>query len=151
MNIIFRQKNGHARIELRLFVLLFLAISVAAIYSFGCDSLFAVPHIEVDPQSLHFEAVEGGAAPAAQNFAVTCELDTEYSRYCDASIIPDQAWITVDKTLIDHFGTVSVTVNPTGLAPGTYTGKVDARNDQISFDDQKKVDIYLVITAAPAP
>jgi len=80
----------------------------------------AAATLNVSPATLSFTAQRGGANPAAQALQVTAS---------DASSIPwtatsSAAWLSVSPASGNTPANVSVSVNITGLAAGSYTGQV---------------------------
>jgi uncharacterized protein (TIGR03437 family) len=74
--------------------------------------------------SLNFSYVTGGAAPSAQPVV----LMTSGGALTASIAVSGGSWLKAAPSgsiaLVGLPGTVSVTVDPTGLAPGAYTGKV---------------------------
>ncbi|MFW9817917.1 MAG: hypothetical protein ACFFEW_18555, partial [Candidatus Thorarchaeota archaeon] len=74
------------------------------------------------PANLAFAYTPGGPLPPAQTFSVRTLGDTlPYAAVTTAdwlSATPENGWVGPD------LGDISVSVDPTGLAPGTYTGTV---------------------------
>jgi len=80
----------------------------------------AAATLNVSPATLSFTAQRGGANPAVQGLQVTAS---------DASSIPwtatsSAAWLSVSPASGNTPANVSVSVNITGLAAGSYTGQV---------------------------
>src|SRR5439155_2917011 len=69
------------------------------------------------PNALNFSSVAGGAAPAAQTVALMGDVGSWTAS-------PNQTWIGVAPSSGFGTGTVSVSVNPAGLALNTYNGSV---------------------------
>ena len=82
--------------------------------------------LSVGPLSLSFSVAQGQPAPAAQSFGLsesgTCALPVTWSAIGDAG---SSGWLTIGPpTSGTGSATVSVSVNPQGLAPGNYSGKI---------------------------
>ena len=69
------------------------------------------------PTSLTFDAVSGAAAPAAKNVSITSTGAA--STFASSS---NAAWLTATPSTGSTPGSVSVSVNPAGLAAGAYAG-----------------------------
>lgn len=74
--------------------------------------------IAVSPGLLSFTHVTGSAYPAAQNLAVVASAGEGWT----ATV--SHPWISIDSGSGTGPGNVSVSVDPTGLAPGTHDGSV---------------------------
>jgi hypothetical protein len=104
-----------------------------------------VPTITVSPVSLSFSAQSGGAAPMAQTVAVSSS-GTAFSY----SISTSAAWLSATPSSGTTTGNVSVSVNPSGLAAGNYTGNVNITASGTS-NSPKMVPVTLTVTAPAAP
>lgn len=83
------------------------------------------PTIVLSPTSLQFTATEGGAAPASQSVAVTNSgAGTMAAVSTTVSYISGDKWLTVTPGGADNSQSLDNTVDPTGLAPDTYTATV---------------------------
>jgi hypothetical protein len=72
------------------------------------------------PSSLKFDAVQGQASPAAQSVKVLYPYAAiEWTATTGA------AWLVAAPTGASTPGTATISVNPTGLAPGTYQASVE--------------------------
>ena len=79
------------------------------------------PALSVTPSSpLSFSVVEGSPAPAAQTLAIANTGGGTLS----FTAVDDAAWLAVSPGSGTAPANVSVSVNPAGLARGTYTGSV---------------------------
>jgi hypothetical protein len=78
----------------------------------------AAPTIAVSPANASFAFTIGGANPAAQTVSVTGSSATGYT------VASSAAWLTVTPTSGTTPGSLSVGVNPSGLAAGTYNGTI---------------------------
>lgn len=151
-------------------ILLIVAMVGAALTGWGCEviSCLAVDAaidqiaredvVTSDPGALSFEIVEGGAA-ATQQLEVNCFFDPdacldEPSTYseeeCVASISTSQTWMSSNLSEYEGTADIDVTVDPAGLAPGTYEGSLHLeRRDWDWGTDELEVPITLVVTPAP--
>ena len=88
-------------------------------------SVLAVPHawaLDAAPTMLSFQAVQGGTNPPSQFVNILKNND----RTLSWSSNDNATWASVSPTTgsITNSAQISVSVNPTGLAAGTYTGTV---------------------------
>jgi glucose/arabinose dehydrogenase len=78
------------------------------------------PALSVSPASLSFSAIEGAAAPPAQNLAVSNTGGGSLS----FTTSDDSSWLAATPASGTAPATVSVAVTTAGLTRGTYTGSV---------------------------
>lgn len=88
-------------------------------------SLSALPHawaLQATPTTLSFQAVQGGASPSSQILNVLKNNNHTVSW----SSKDNATWLIVSPTTgsITNSAQISVSVNPTGLAAGTYAATV---------------------------
>ena len=88
-------------------------------------SLLALPDawaLDATPTMLSFQAVQGGINPPSQVVNILKNNDRTLSWYSS----DNTTWVSVSPTTgsITNSAQISVSVNPTGLAAGTYTGTV---------------------------
>lgn len=88
-------------------------------------SLLAVPDawaLDAAPTMLSFQAVQGGTNPPSQFVNILKNND----RTLSWSSNDNATWVSLSPTTgsITNSAQISVSVNPTGLAAGTYTGTV---------------------------
>jgi hypothetical protein len=100
----------------------------------------AAPTIGVSPGTLSFTFTTGGATPAAQNVSVTGSSATSYTAASSA------AWLTVTPASGTTPGSLSVGINPSGLAAGTYNGTITVTAASASNSPQK-VAVTLAVSA----
>ena len=79
-----------------------------------------VPVLAVAPATLSFSTVVGAASPAAKTLAVS----NTGAGTLNYSVSDNAAWLSVSPASGTAPGNVSVSVNATGLAAGTYNGIV---------------------------
>jgi hypothetical protein len=80
----------------------------------------APPILRASPTSLSYAAALGGAAPASQVIRV---VNDGYGTF-RWSASADAAWVSLTQTGQNPFNQLKVAVDPTGLAPGTYTSTI---------------------------
>jgi hypothetical protein len=112
--------------------------SAKAIY----DNLHPKHPFSLNPVSLHFSAVEGGASPGTQTVTVL-SLSGAFSSYHYTSQF---GWMGVSSP---SFSTLVVSADPTGLSPGTYTHPITVTDDTTHY--KSTVLVTLTVTAAPTP
>jgi hypothetical protein len=83
----------------------------------------ALPALTVTPASLTFSAQAGGNAPAAQSLSVTSN-GAQVGLSATASTSSGDNWLSVAPASSTTPSTLNVSVNPAGLAAGTYSGTV---------------------------
>jgi hypothetical protein len=105
----------------------------------------ATPAIGVSPANLSFSFQTGGTTPAAQTIAVSSS-GTAFSY----SIATSAAWLSATPSSGTTPGNVGVSVNPSGLAAGTYTGNVTITASGTS-NSPLSVPVTLTVTAPAAP
>jgi uncharacterized protein (TIGR03437 family) len=76
------------------------------------------PSLAVSPTSLSFSYTNGGSLPAAQNLSVANTGGGSLSWTASSSVY----WLSISPASGSAPGTISVTLNPANLAPGTYSG-----------------------------
>jgi hypothetical protein len=103
----------------------------------------ATAEVAVDPHSLSFHAVQGQDAPPAQAIAVQCYDNDEFYIECGGSVSSNQDWLLIDRKSFYGVDSVLVSVDTSGLEPGTYEGKIHVSYD-LAFDDED-VKVALVV------
>ena len=80
----------------------------------------------VHPSSLKFSAVAGGPAPKAQELDITTPAgaNAAWTAVVSVSTPSGGKWLKASPTSGTGKGSVDVSVDPTGLAQGQYTGQV---------------------------
>ncbi len=103
------------------------------------------PTIGLSPSSLSFTGAQGGANPANQTLSVTNTGGGTMSW----SVSDNAAWLTLSPTSGSTTpGTVTVSVNLTGLTAGTYNATVTITATGATNTPQT-VPVTLTVTAAP--
>jgi uncharacterized protein (TIGR03437 family) len=82
----------------------------------------AKPLLQADHQQLSFDYLTGNQAPASQTLHLTSS-GANFSFAVSGSTTSGGNWLLL-PTRGTTPGDISVGINPTGLSPGTYTGKV---------------------------
>jgi hypothetical protein len=103
----------------------------------------SLPMLTASPLSLAFSYQSGGATPAAQNVSLSSSGNA--LNYTAAS---SAGWLTVTPGSGTTPGSLSVSVNPTSLAVGTYTGNITVSSAGASNASQK-ITVSLSVTGAP--
>ena len=104
-------------------------------------NITAAPQLIVSPSLLTFTAVAGGAAPAVQGLQVT-STGTPFG----ITATSNDAWLTVAPNSGTTPATLSVSVNPAGLAAGTYNGTIAVA---AAGATTQTVAVVLTVTAVP--
>jgi len=84
----------------------------------------AVPQLSVSTGTLSYGYISGGAVPASKTVTITLANDTEGSTTWTA--VSDSGWLSISPSVItgNSITTAKITVKPSGLVPGTYTGHI---------------------------
>jgi uncharacterized protein (TIGR03437 family) len=102
-------------------------VVLAALILLGIQSLAAQPTLAPStPLSFSYQ-VNSSTLPAAQKIVATLPKSaiTGYTLTAGtASVSPPEGWLTVTPNGGSSPLTLTVTVNPTGLSPGSYTGQI---------------------------
>jgi len=107
------------------------------------------PMIGVNPSSLSFSAVQNGVVPANQSIAISNAGTGTLSW----SASPNAAWLRVNGSTSasgSNSGSLSISVNPAGLSPGTQSGMITIVASGAANTPQT-VPVTLTITPAPIP
>lgn len=157
-----------ASVSWRCGILCVAAFAAAVFAGWGCDVLGCLaadavleallddPVVTSEPGSLSFDVVEGDAA-STQKLKVNCNEPTSICSTselslrepCPAEISATQAWLRVGQEEFDGTADIDVTVDPTGLAAGSYEGYVHLKEK--GWDDLPALDVpvTLVVQAGP--
>ncbi len=102
----------------------------------------AVPNLRLSPGAFTFNYTSGGVTPAAQNLTInTTGSALSYT------VAATGSWLKVAPTSGTTSGTVSVSVTPTGLAIGSYSGSVTVTSTGAGNSPQT-VGVTLIVNAA---
>lgn len=99
------------------------------------------PTLTVSPLSLSFTYQTGGATPAAQPVTLSSSSALNYTAVSSA------AWLNATPASGATPASLSVSVNPSGLAVGNYTGTVTVTASGASNSPQK-IAVSLAVTSA---
>jgi hypothetical protein len=104
------------------------------------------PTVLVTSTALTFTMLEGGTAPPAQTFRVS---DASGGAFAWTASVPTSAtWLRIDRTSGNGEATLSVSVNPAGLAPGTHTAAITVTSPGLAQSPQT-VNVILTIARRP--
>jgi uncharacterized protein (TIGR03437 family) len=109
-----------------------VTIQVQAASSLGSDAITVMVNpqstLAVAPTSLQFAATVGGAAPAAQSIQIANKASGTLTWTATASVKPSAGssanWLSVSPASGTGPSTLAVSISPTGLSAGTYTGNI---------------------------
>ncbi len=107
------------------------------------------PPLVLAPTTLTFNFQTGGAVPAAQGIAVTT-AGTALNFTTSAATSSGGSWLAVNQASATTPAQLSITVNPSGLAAGTYNGTVTLTPSGAGAGPAAVATVTLVVTA-PAP
>jgi uncharacterized protein (TIGR03437 family) len=140
------------------------AVTITAAGASGSPITYAVTlnvvtpiTITATPAALSFAALLNATAPAAQSVQVGAN---GASGVGTLAIFPfttavtttsGGTWLSVTPTSGNDPGTISVSVNPVGLAAGAYTGTVTITSTNQNGATPATVTVSLVVSAAPTP
>jgi hypothetical protein len=127
------------------------AVTITAAGSIGSPATVPVtvnvtpppPTLTVTPTSLTFSYQTGGAAPAAQSLAISG------GSFNYTAVVSGGTWLSVSPAGGTAPGSVSVTVDTTGLAAGAYSGSVTITAPG-TVNGSQVVPVNLTVTS-PAP
>jgi hypothetical protein len=130
---------------------LFLALALLIAHtSFSLAASPAVTPADVStysfsPSSMSFSGVAGSVAPTPQN------LEVKYTGNCDGCPPTANAtvpWIVVGKPTWSGFSVnYAISINTTGLAAGTYTGKING-SSPVETPTSFTIPVTLTVTGA---
>ncbi len=107
------------------------------------------PDADMKPGGLFFTAAPGGSAPGPQTLQIFVSSDTPVAFQAAASSNDGASWLSIGQPTgtasTQTPAQITVSVNPTGLKPGVYTGDVS-----VSFSNQtiRTANITLVVLEA---
>jgi PKD repeat protein len=113
--------------------------------TFTVDPAAATPTLAVSPSTLSFSSVAGGADPASKTFSVT-NTGTGSLSFTTSD---DAPWLSATPGSGTAPQDVAVSADTTGLAAGTYTGKVTVTAAGAA-GSPKDVAVTLVVNPPPA-
>jgi hypothetical protein len=98
----------------------------------------------VSPSTLTYSGTAGGVAPAAQTLSLqTSPTSAAYS------VSSDQSWLTATPVSGSTPASVQISVSPTGLAAGKYTGNITVSVPSASNPTLKVPVTFTLTTATP--
>jgi hypothetical protein len=103
-----------------------------------------IPVLSVTPAEFTFDATEGGANPPAQ----TLTVDNVGDGSLDWTASEDAGWLNVDPTTGSDGDSSAVTVDMTGLTPGTYVDTITI-TDPLASNSPVHVPVTFNIEALP--
>src|SRR5207302_3709487 len=103
------------------------------------------PNLSTTPSSLNFAFQIGSANPAAQNVSVSSSGPA-----LNYNVSTSTAWLSATPASGSTPGSLSVSVNPSGLAAGTYNGTISVAATGAG-NSPRTVAVALTVTAAPPP
>jgi len=98
-------------------------------------SLTVLPPFGLSNYSLQFDAVQGSAAPQSQTVQV-------FKNDANWSAVVDQSWVHAALQANSGGGSIAVSVDPSNLAPGSYTAHLSV-SDRDGVDSAQTVTITL--------
>jgi trimeric autotransporter adhesin len=108
--------------------------------------------ITATPAALSFSAILNASAPAAQTVQVGASgASAGFAFTTSVTTAAGGNWLSVTPTSGTEPGSLSVSVNPTGLAAGTYTGTIAISSTSQNGATPATVNVSLSVSAAPTP
>ena len=101
-------------------------------YPFTIKAQEDPPTISLSPTSLYFAYSIGGSTPGAQTFLVSNSGGGTLSW----TLTEDASWLNVSPSSGTNSGLVTVTVDPTGLAAGTYNKSIQVSDSNATNSPQ---------------
>src|SRR5262245_50142003 len=92
---------------------------------FAAAGFLSAQTLTPDKTSLTFTAQTNGAPPSPQTVVITSNAGN-----LGFTLLSSISWLTVSPTIGQTPATVTVSVNPQGLAPNTYTGTITVAGGQ---------------------
>jgi len=122
-------------------------------YNLGVSLTILAPAMTVQPSSLNFSTVSGGATPPAQTLLVSLMGGGSFSWTATATVTTPSGgkWLKIPSVSTSSAGTLSVSVDPTGLAAGTYQGQIQVTGSVNGTTSTIKVPVTLNVTAPKPP
>jgi uncharacterized protein (TIGR03437 family) len=104
----------------------------------------SAPKISASPSLLNYAYQNGGNLPQAQAITVSATRAVAFTVAASGG-----SWLSVSPTGAATPASLSVSVNPAGLNPGTYNGTITITASGAS-DSPQTVSVNLAVTSAPA-
>lgn len=119
-----------------------------SVISLNAAAPVAQPVLSVSPLTLSFGGTAGASSPGAQSISISNTGGGTLSW----TVSDDQNWLSASPASGSGNGSVSVAVNTSGLAAGTYSGNVTVTASGATNSPQNvKVTLTLSAPAAPSP
>ena len=101
---------------------------------------------QISPTTLNFQAVQGSPTPPSQIVTVSCKSNNPAIWTSNG----DALWVSVLPTMgmIQHSAQVSVSVNPAGLATGSYTATVTINLANSRNSESLQLPVTLTVMSA---
>jgi len=125
--------------------------TVAVTFTLTAPGPVAQPTLVATPSSLTFTVTAGGAAPPAQSVQVSASDNSTQAFTAAAATKSNGNWLAVTPASGNTPGTESVTVDPTGLAAGTYSGTVTLTSAGVSNSPLLVNVTFTVNSTTPPP
>jgi len=112
-------------------------------------SLSILPNVwaqQISPTTLNFQAVQGSPTPPSQIVTISCKSNNPAIWTSNE----DALWVSVLPTMgmIQHSAQVSVSVNPAGLATGSYTATVTINLANSRNSESLQLPVTLTVMSA---
>ena len=104
------------------------------------------PTLTVSPNSVTFEALIGGAAPASQAVRIVDPSGSQFAWTATPSA--NAAWLRLDKTSGTGDATLTISASLTGLTPGTYTATIGVSSPGLGSSPQS-IPVTLRVVTPP--
>jgi len=103
-------------------------VTIQVLAAGGSDAITVMVNppatLAVTPTSLQFAATAGGTAPAAQSIQITNSASGTLTWTATASVASSAKWLSVSPASGTAPSTLTVSVSPSGLSAGAYTGSI---------------------------
>ena len=121
------------------FATVIVGVAWASIAQEGTDD-----NLALNPTSLTFYATVGGGAPPSQTLSAPASSRTQNTFFASASVQGGASWLSISPEGALTSGTMVVSVNPAGLAAGTYSGTISVVSGAVT----QPAAVTLVVSAA---
>jgi len=105
----------------------------------------STPTLSLSPRSFTFSAVQGGSNPATQSLSI----NNSGGGTLDWSASDDAPWLSLSPTSGTNAGAVTLSVDISALAPGSYSGVVTVTGGNASNSPQTAT-VSLTVDPSPA-
>jgi uncharacterized protein (TIGR03437 family) len=111
----------------------------------------AAQTVSVSTSTVNFTYVAGSTnTPAAQNVQVT-STGTGVTFTTTTTVSGGGNWLSVTPTSGTTAATLAISVNPTGLAPGNYTGTIAINSPAAATQPAASIAVNLTVQSIPKP